>query len=192
MNIRSVMAMVFVGACVLLSAGYTQASDDSNIGMKGIGPRIGYVDPSGALDGTVELGVVFDFGQFVPQLHWDGSVSFWSSGQNYHYYDYPHHYDRYYDWTLRDLALRSGVNYHFLEGEWVPYVGGGLAIHFYSWNYNGMPDSPTASDTKVGLYFDGGISHEFNEDWTGQMQIQSDFADPDQTALLFNLIYRLK
>ena len=117
-------------------------------------------------------------------------MSFWSSGRNYRYY----HDDRYdkYDWTLRDFVLRSGVNYHFVEGEWVPYAGGGLGLHFYSWDYSGAPYYNNANDTKIGLYIDGGLEHQFSANWTGQMQLQFDFAEPDQTALLFNLIYRLK
>jgi hypothetical protein len=190
MNTRSVMLMVFVGVCILLSAYCTEVSAASNIGFKGIGPRIGYVDPEGGLDGTVEFGVAFEFGEFVRQLYWDGSVSFWSTGREYHYY-YGDHHDRY-NWTLRDFVLRSGVNYHFLEGEWVPYAGGGLGLHFYSWDYSGAPNWANSSDSKFGIYIDGGIEHEFNENWTGQMQLQFDFAEPDQTALLFNLIYRLQ
>ena len=190
MNTRSFMVMVFAGGCILLSACCTEDSAKSDIGFKGIGQRIGFVDPEGGLDGTVEFGVAFEFGEFVRQLHWDGSVSFWSSGRNYRYY----HDDRYdkYDWTLRDFVLRSGVNYHFVEGEWVPYAGGGLGLHFYSWDYSGAPYYNNANDTKIGLYIDGGLEHQFSANWTGQMQLQFDFAEPDQTALLFNLIYRLK
>ena len=191
MNTRSVMIMVFVGAFILLSACWTDASASSNIGFKGIGPRIGYVDPEGDLDGTVEFGVAFEFGEFVRQLHWDGSVSFWFAGNDNSFNDSHHNYYRY-NWK-RDLILRSGVNYHFLEGEWVPYAGGGLGLHFYSWDYAGAPDWANNDDTKFGLYIDGGIEHEFSENWTGQLQLQFDFADPvDQTALLFNLIYRIR
>lgn len=190
MNTRSVMVMVFVGACILLSACCTEASATSNIGFKGIGPRLGYVDPEGGLDGTVEFGVAFEFGEWVRQLHWDGSVCFWSTGRDY---QYPHgdQYDKY-SWTLRDIVLRSGVNYHFIEGPLVPYAGGGLGMHFYSWDYNGAPYYANNTDTEFGFYIDGGIEHKFSTNWTGQMQLQFDFADPDQTALLFSLIYRLR
>jgi hypothetical protein len=183
--------MLFVVSCVLFSAGAAVAATKSDIGFKGIGPRLGYVDPEGELDGTAEFGLAFEFGEFVPQLHWDGSVNFWSTGRNYPYYDNHHNYFRY-NWTLRDFVLRSGVNYHFLEGAWIPYAGGGLGLHFYSWDYNGAPYYNNTSDTKLALYIDGGIEHQFSKAWTGQMQLQFDFANPDQTALLFNLIYRLK
>ena len=171
----------------MLLACCSVASAKSDIGFKGIGPRIGYVDPEGSLDGTVEFGAAFEFGEFVRQLHWDGSVSFWSSGRNY---QYPG--GNRYDWSLRDFVLRSGVNYHFLEGEWVPYAGGGLGLHFFSWDYRGAPTYNNNTDNKLGVYIDGGVEHAFNEKWVGQLQIQLDFANPDQTALLFNLIYRLK
>ena len=105
--------------------------------------------PKARLDGTVEFGVALEFGEFVRQLHWDGSVSFWSTGRDYQYY-YENHYHKY-SWTLRDFVLRSGVNYHFLEGEWVPYAGGGLGLHFYSWDYSGAPNYNNTSDTKLGI-----------------------------------------
>jgi hypothetical protein len=184
------MLLVVLTMLLLFSPRRAEAAAKSNIGFKGFGPRLGYVDPEGGLDGTAEFGLAFEFGEFVRRLHWDGSVSFWSTGRNYPYYDNHHDYYRY-DWTLRDVVLRSGVNYHFLDGEWVPYAGGGLGLHFYSWDYDGSPSFHNTSDTKLGMYIDGGIEHTFSKAWTGQMQLQFDFAEPDQTALLFNLIYRL-
>jgi opacity protein-like surface antigen len=190
MSTRFFMIMVCMGACLLLCAVGAEAAEKSDIGFKGIGPRLGFVDPEGSLDGTAEFGVAFEFGEFVRQLHWDGSVSFWSSGRSYPYYDGHDHFN--YDWTLRDFVLRSGVNYHFIEGPWEPYAGGGLGLHFFSWDYNGAPYYNNTSDTKLGLYIDGGVEHKFSKDWLGQLQLQFDFASPDQTAVLFNLIYRLR
>ncbi len=198
---RSVTSLVLVGACLALSTGYTAAfaekiykhtQTESNLGLKGMGPRIGFVDPEGVLDGTVEIGMVFDFGEFTPQLKWDGSVSFWSSDRTYRYYDTPHNDWRYYDWKLRDLILRSGVNYYFMADEWVPFVGGGIGMHFYSWDYNDYPNHPSPSETRIGIYIDGGIEHDFGESWTSQVQLQFDSADIDQTALMFNFIHRFE
>jgi opacity protein-like surface antigen len=190
MNTRSLFGMLAAGTGIFLLICCTEAVARTDIGFKGIGPRIGYVSPEGDLDGTIEFGVAFEFGEWVRQLHWDGSVCFWSTGRDYQYYS-GNHYDKY-SWTLRDIVLRSGVNYHFLEGPWVPYAGGGLGLHFYSWDYSGAPTYNNTSDTEFGFYIDGGIEHKFSENWTGQLQLQFDFADPDQTALLFNLIYRLR
>jgi len=198
MKIHSITPLFFAGVCAVLFATgsdslakevYRNASTQSDIGLKGFGPRIGFVDADGAYDETAEVGLVFDFGEFVPQLHWDGSISFWSTGRDFYY---NNDRDNRYNWKLRDLALRSGVNYHFLVGEWVPYVGGGLGLHFYSWDYNNAPFYSNNSDTKVGFYIDGGISHRFSDGWTGKMQLQLDYADLDQTALLFDFIYHIQ
>lgn len=190
MNSRSIIVMIFIGACILLSTCCTIASAESSLGFRGIGVRIGYVAPEGDLDGNVEFGVAFEFGEFVRHLYWDGSVSFWSTGRDYQYYT-GSQYDKY-NWSLRDLVLRSGVDYHFFEGPWAPYVGGGLGLHFYSWDYSGAPHYNNTSDSKFGLYVDGGIERKFSENWSGQLQVQFDFADPDQTALLFDLIYHIR
>ncbi|MDK9699299.1 MAG: hypothetical protein OEM52_04005 [bacterium] len=186
---RSIMIKIAIGVCLILVAMYTRAAASSDVGLKGFGPRIGYVDPEGTFDGSVELGMVFDFGEFAKQLRWDGSISYWSTGQDYKYHN-GNRYDTY-SWKLSDLALRSGLNYHFTQGDWVPYLGGGLGMHFYTWDYNEAPFYSNSSDSKFGIYLDGGIEHKLSANWTGQMQVQLDFADPDQTALLFNFIYRL-
>lgn len=199
MEFKRLTTSVIIGVGLLISGFFTDAfsagayrhtESGNNLGFKGIGPRIGFVDPQGALDGTAEVGVVFDFGELAPRLKLDGSASFWSTGRNYRYYN-GNHYEGY-DWTVRDLILRAGVNYRFLEGEWIPYAGGGIGMHFYSWDYNGAPYYSNNSDTQFGIYLDGGIEHQLSDSWTGQVQLQTDFVALDQTALLFNFIYRLQ
>ena len=179
-------SVAILGVSIMLLAIAATASAESNIGFKAIGPRLGVVDPGNDLDGAVEFGAAMEFGEFVRQLHWNGSLSFWSTGREYRYFN-----DRY-DWTLRDIIVRTGVAYHSIEGDWEPYAGGGLGLHFYSWDYSNAPNYSNSDDSKLGLYVDGGVEHQIAERWTGQLQVQLDFADPDQTALMFNLLYVLK
>lgn len=170
-------------AFLLLSQPSFAASD---IGLKGIGPCLGFIDPEGALDGTVEFGVDFELGTLTKQLYWDASAMFWRAGQEYRYIN------RNYDWKLRDFALRSGVDYHFVEGELEPYAGGGVGIHFRSWDYAGY-DGPAFdnSETDFGIYIQGGLEYEFNSKTSGDVKLQFDLADPDQTALVFQVIFML-
>ncbi len=190
MNTSSVVVKIAIAGCILLFACYSDSAATSDLGFKGIGPGLGYVKPGNGNYETAEAGITFEFGEFVPQLHWDGSLSFWSSGRTYSYYQAS--VTNVYQWKSRDVALRSGVNYHFSVGDWVPITGGGLGLHFYSWDYAGAPNYSNNGDTKLGLYLDGGLEHKFNENLTGKMQLLFDFADPDQTALMFNLIYYLQ
>lgn len=186
MNTRYFIVTGLAAVLIMLFGISTVAVAESDIGFKAIGPRIGFVDPGSNLDETIEFGVAMEFGEFVKQLHWDGSISFWSTGREYRINDNR------YDWTLRDIIVRTGVDYHFIEGDWEPYAGGGIGLHFYSWDYSNSPNYSNADDTKAGLYIDGGIEHQLGENWTGQLELQLDFADPDQTALMFNLLYVLK
>ncbi|MDD5088900.1 MAG: outer membrane beta-barrel protein [bacterium] len=158
----------------------------SDIGFKGIGGRIGYVDPESDFGGTFTLGAVADLGTWIPQLHWDASLAYWSSS-----YDFGWAGDSY-DVTLSDFALRSGLKYHFIEGEWEPYAGGGLGLHFYSWDADWPHGySGEDSDSEVGFYIVGGVEHQLNDTWKVSGEVQLDWADPDQTAIQINAIYSL-
>lgn len=158
----------------------------TDIGFKGVGPRIGFIDPEGAYDGTVELGVDVNLGTWAKQLYWDLSGTYWSAGQNYHYLN------RAYDWSVRDIAFRSGVNYHFIEGDWEPFAGGGIGMHFFSWDYAGY-NGPAFDngDTDFGFYIDGGVQHKFSAKMSGDAIIRFDLADPNQTALVLQLMFGL-
>ncbi|MBI5058603.1 outer membrane beta-barrel protein [candidate division KSB1 bacterium] len=184
MNFLSLTLTILLAVFSVLSAPAAFAAQP-DIGFKGIGPRLGYVDPESGLDGALEFGVDFQLGEWAPQLKWDASLSYWSSTQEWGWAG------RAYDWSLNDLAIRTGVNYHFLQGDWEPYAGGGLGLHLYSWDYAGSPTYTDKDDSELGFYIDGGIHHQFNKQWSGQAQLQFDFADVDQTAILLQAIYHL-
>jgi len=180
-------ASLVFALCAALLGVSGAALAQSDIGFKGIGGRIGYVDPEADYDGTITFGVVADLGTWTPQLHWDASLCYWSSSYDF---DWTGHN---YDITLSDFALRSGVKYHFIEGPWEPYAGGGLGLHFFSWDadwpqgYGGASDS----DTEFGFYIVGGVEHRFNDQWKGSAEFQLDWADLDQTTIQFNVIHIL-
>ncbi|MFZ5433574.1 MAG: acyloxyacyl hydrolase [Calditrichota bacterium] len=175
---------LFILAAFVLSLGFAGASyAESDIGFKGIGGRIGYVDPESEIDGTITFGVVADLGEWTDNLRWDAALTYWSTGEEAGQWE----------WTWSDIALRSGVKYHFLDGEWQPYAGGGLGIHMYSIDFDG-PSTYTGwddSETEFGFYIVGGVSHQFNEQWKAGAELQLDWADPDQTNIQVNVIYLL-
>jgi hypothetical protein len=184
---NSPLKSVFIGCAVAIALVATAASAaQPDIGVKGVGVRLGYVDPESSWDGTVEFGADMQLGEWIPQLKWDASISYWKSTLSWGYLSSN------YDWSLSDIAIRTGVNYELLKGPWVPYVGGGLGLHMYSFDYSNAPNYPgTHSDSKLGLYLDGGVTHNFNAQWSGQAQLQFDFADNDQTAIMLQAIYHL-
>jgi hypothetical protein len=184
MDVKKLLGLFLLGA--VLAGGALAASHGTDIGFKGIGGHVGFVDPEW-YGSTVTLGAVADLGTFVPQLHWDASLSWWSSS-----YDYWPGYSA----TLSDIVLRSGVKYHFIQGEWEPYAGGGLGLHFYSTSVE-TPHGGTyyayhgSDDTDFGFYLVGGVAHPFTNQLTGTGEVQLDFEDVDLFTIQFGLIYQL-
>jgi hypothetical protein len=178
MNMRRLLVVLVV----LIAALPVLAQTD--VGFKGIGGRLAFVDPEGDYDGTIGFGVVADLGEWIPQLHWDASAMYWSSSAGYVNGDFKIH----------DVGLRSSVKYHFIKGPWEPYAGGGIGIHMYGWSYewhHGYYGAPDNTNTQFGLQILGGVEHQFNPNWKGSAEVEFDFQDFGQTLLQVNAIYML-
>lgn len=160
---------------------------ETDLGFKGIGGRLGYVDPESEYNGTFTLGAVADFGTFVPKLHWDAALTFWKSSLDWGWYGST------YDVTLTDIALRTGVKYHFIEGPWEPYAGGGLGLHFFSSDVSAPSGAvwTGADDTEFQFYIVGGVQHPLTKSLIGSAELQLDIGDLDQTNIQINVMYLL-
>jgi hypothetical protein len=153
----------------------------SDIGFKGIGAKIGYLKPED-IDGTFTVGAVVDLGTFIPELHWDASIQYWSASND----------ELDYDWSWTDVAIKSTVRYLFPTGGNVaPYAGGGLGIHFYSWEHDGPVGSYSDSDSEFGFHILGGVEFPLAPQWKVQVEAEYASADLDQIAVVANFIYAL-
>jgi opacity protein-like surface antigen len=131
----------------------TQAQPPNNVGLgfKGLGARIGFVDPEDA-SGTLLLGGHIDAGTFVKNVHVLPYVEYWSTGAEAG----TVHVDRS-DFTV---ALDVDVDFPMSGQRITPYLGGGLGIHFLSVNTN-APGETNNDDTKAGLNIQGGLRNQF-------------------------------
>ncbi|MBK6764783.1 MAG: outer membrane beta-barrel protein [bacterium] len=192
------LTLALRGFCFLAAFGFLTSSlalaQNGDFGLKGIGLRLGYVDPESEYKGTFLFGGVADLGTVAKNLHADASITYWKSEWDYSYYwfDYAD------SWTisLSDIAVRGGVKYHFPQEGWAPYAGGGLGMHFYSatwdtpsgevsWSYSG------ADGTRFGLYLCGGAQFDLSEKIAGSGELLLDFSEVGQTAFQANVIYKL-
>ena len=123
---------------------------DVGLGIKGIGARLGYVDPEN-VSGAAVLGLHMDAGTIVRGVHLQPYMEYWSSGINVSGVSAD----------MSDLQFGANVDVDFpLQGSrMTPYLGGGFGLHFLSANSN-VPNTSSTSDTKFGLNILGGIRNQ--------------------------------
>lgn len=128
----------------------TKGQSDVGLGIKGIGARIGYVDPEN-VSGTAVLGLHMDAGTIVRGVHVMPYMEYWSAGVNVAGVNADQ----------SDLAFAVDVDMDFpLQGSrTTPYAGAGFGIHFLSADSN-VPGATSSDDTKFGLNIQGGIRNQ--------------------------------
>ncbi|MGH7680718.1 MAG: outer membrane beta-barrel protein [Candidatus Eiseniibacteriota bacterium] len=123
---------------------------DVGLGIKGIGARLGYVDPEN-VSGAAVLGLHMDLGTFVRGVHLQPYMEYWSAGVNVAGVSAD----------MSDLEFGGNVDVDFpLQGSrMTPYLGGGLGLHFLSEDSN-VAGAPSGDDTKFGLNILGGVRNQ--------------------------------
>jgi opacity protein-like surface antigen len=175
---------LLVGASVTLAA--------SNIGFKGIGGHLDYVDPEN-VDATIGFGALVDLGMITPEIGLEGNVDYWSKS-----YDILFASSKF-----RLISIGATGKYYFkLQNSPLrPFAGAGLALHLakatvdYNAGYNpyfGFAGSTSASDTKIGIDLCGGTLYGLNEklDLLGELRYRL-VSDVNQLDLRAGVIYRL-
>ncbi len=175
------MKWILISCLVVLTVGFSSANAESDIGFKGIGGRLGYVDIDN-WDGTFNLGVVADLGTWMESLKWDGSIEYWASTESAYGFDL----------TVSGLAFRSGVLYEFMQDKIRPRAGGGLGLHMISAEIATPIGTADDSESKFGFYLQGGVETDLSDKLRGAADIRLDMVeDADQTHIMFTLIYLL-
>ncbi len=179
---------------VVLLVWVSVAGAQANLGLKGIGVRVGMAN-SENLDAALAFGVFTDLGLFHPNVSFETYINYWSSSEGIEGFS---------EISFRDVAVGAKAEYMFdLANPTVrPFLGGGLSMHFLHTEANmesisfgtlTIPGvSAGASDTKLGLDLGGGIRAGVSDkvDVIGEMwyTMVSDFNQLGfQAGLLFKL-----
>ena len=172
---------VLLLAVLAVLAGQTVMAE-TNIGLKGIGPRVGFVEPDHG-DGAITIGAVADMGTWTENLPWEMALTWWSAGEDVGSYE----------WSYTDIAFRNSVAYMFeVDKNLYVYPGAGLAVHFLNASVEGPGNfDADESDTEISLMILGGLQFPIASRWHGQAEIQFDFGDAEQTNLQVDFIYEL-
>ncbi len=158
-----------------------RASENIGLGFKGLGARVGLVDPEGA-SSTLDLGFHIDAGEIARNVHVSPIVEYWSVGQDVG----PYNAD------LKDfsIGLDLGFDFPLQDSRITPYAGGGLGLHFLKATTN-VPNIDDESRTKLGLNAQGGIRTDVMPNLALFGELRYNFvSDANQLKVLGGFTYR--
>lgn len=126
---------VAAAACLALLATAFGVNSAAAYGLSGVGGRMGSLDPDGWSDGLA-LGAHLEFEQADTRVHLQPGFIYWSND------------------GLSDFNPNFDLSYHFGSAAQVsPYVGGGAAIHAYSYDGPGSPGTDLGANLFAGVLF---------------------------------------
>ena len=181
---RFTKATLVVAIAMTLTAAFgpaawaQNAADDVGLGFKGLGARIGMVDPEDA-SSTIDLGIHIDAGEFARNLHLQPIAEYWSVGVDVGTADI--------DISDFSLGMDLLLDFPLQDSRVVPYVGGGLGMHWLKFD-DGVVDE---SRTKLGLNLEGGVRTDVMPNLSLFGELRYNFvSDANQLKLLGGFTYR--
>lgn len=175
---------------LVLCLAVTVVFAETNIGLNGIGARLGYVMPEGDVDNTIAFGATADLGQLSPDIDLEANVTYWSIGEKIGGFD----------WSWSSFLIDAVAKYKIKmdNSDLKPYVGGGLGLHFatvkYDWvdPWTGNKTDESDSETDIAIILAGGAKKTFSETIDGFAEIRYTIAgDLDTFGIFVGAIYKL-
>ena len=180
--------LVTLAVSVILLFGTTVFAQ-TDIGLYGIGARLGFVMPENEIDSTIGIGLNADLGTIMPNLALHAYLDYWSSGEEEDNYEYS--------WSA--IGISAIAKYMFaMEGSIKPYAGGGLGLEFA--NFSAEYDGPgneffdgdfDESETDLGIHLVGGASMMVNEKMTGFAEVKYTIGEIDYFGIFAGIMYSL-
>jgi len=160
----------------------------AQVGLKGIGAHLGYVDPEDPISGTIGFGAQADLGTLMPQLALFAYVDYWGKS----YDELGGSVD------FSDFDIAAIVKYYFPGKDFKPYAGGGLGLNFASSSAHvdaiygiGGGDYST-SNTDLSVHLLGGVQKELSPNLDGFAEIKYSLCKVDYLSIFAGVTYKLK
>jgi len=184
----------FVMIVAVLAGLLFVSAASAKIGFMSIGGRVGYVKPEDPIDGTFGVGVVADLGTIVEAVGLEAGVDYWSKSYDSSFMGSDA------EWTYSDLMIGVTAKYMIpTQGSVMPYVGGGLALHMFSWEYTCdyydfwgedlIEETCDDSETDIGFHAVGGIKTALSPNLHGGIEARYAIADPDHFGIFAIISY---
>jgi hypothetical protein len=171
----------------------SNAAAQTDLGLKGIGLKFGYVGPED-IDGTFGLGLVGDHGTLTPRIMLESYISYWSKSES----------EFGFETSVRDIALGARGKYLFNvpNSNVRPFAGAGLGLHFLhaevtvpTMDVGGFTipgGSVGDSSVKLGLDMGGGMFVPINPQWDFMTELWYGVVnDFNQFAFSIGAVYKL-
>jgi len=181
------------------------------VGRKGLGVKIGVVDPQN-LGATVGFGALVDLGRISSKLNLTLDLDYWAKSQksevNLDFIGLPS--TNAFEASFSDLAIGGTLKYIFptKTSKISPFAGGGFGLHilrtktktsgfdipgFEEPDFEFPASEQTHSNTKIGLRFAGGVSFKLGSRADGFGEVRYWLVDDFNTAaVLAGIVFKLK
>jgi opacity protein-like surface antigen len=184
--------IIGVGILIVCVAVCSAVYAKSDIGLKGVGAKIGFVDPESPIGSTFGLGGVVDLGTITPQMTLEGELMFWSKG--YDVMDYH--------WSYSQIYISGIAKYYFNQkkgAKFLPYAGGGLGLvigkvksEWKGSDFGLGSTSGSTSSTDLGIHLVGGAKYPLDSQKYAFAEFRYSIDGADFWGLFAGFVFKLK
>jgi opacity protein-like surface antigen len=181
-------AVVFSVALVLVLT--PQAYGETDLGLKGLGVKVGFVLPEDPIDNTFGFGAHAKLGTITPGVALDAFLDFWTKGYEEHHLHYTA------DWSWTQIAVGALAKYVIpTTGNVTPYVGGGFALTYarssWEWEWAGVREDDSCSDTNIGIHLAGGAEMPLSPTMDGFAEAKYALDGADYFMITVGVIFKM-
>jgi len=183
---RFLMAAVAMTMIFALAAG---VSAKSNIGLMGVGAKVGYVDPGGGWGSTLGFAGLADLGTIMPKLALEAEVMYWKKTYSEAWYT-----DNY-EVSFSEFIVSALGKYYFSDkkSDFKPYAGGGLSMIFWSSKIGtGIWGGGDTSGSDFAITVLGGAKKALSPKLDGFAEFRYSTSDWDFWGVFAGIVYKLK
>ncbi|HDQ46204.1 MAG TPA: porin family protein [bacterium] len=163
----------------------------TQIGLNGVGGKIGYVDPEGGIESTIGFGVVADLGTITPKIAFEADIFYWGKSYDFGFGS---------DVKFSSFTISALGKYLFAESkeQLRPYAGAGLGLAIgkskveYTDPWTGSKASESDSDSDIVIHLCGGTKYRLSPQLDGFAELRYTLGDLDVLSILVGAIYSLK
>lgn len=173
------------------------AFSQSNIGLNGVGGKLGYVDPEGEMESTFGFGAVADLGTITPKILLEADIFYWGKSYDESFLGSST------EVKFTSITLSAVAKYLFADAkeQMRPFAGAGLGFAMnkakvegsYT-DYTGQThsSSSSSSDNDIVIHLCGGVKYRLNPKVDGFAELRYTMGDGDILAILVGGIWSLQ